>query len=313
MALDTEEARRERYKEIIQSFTLLDDVFMTAVFQDSLPCVDLVLQIILDRPNLHATHIVTQDTMKNLHGHDVRLDIHAFADGQEFNIEIQRAAVGAARRRARYNSSIIDAAALSAGEDYERLPETYVIFITETDVLGRDLPIYHVQRTIRETQETFDDGSHIIYVNSSVMDDTPLGRLMHDFRCKRVEEMHYDVLKERAERFKDEAKGVVKMSSNPLWDEFVRAYDEEMRDKVSEKVRKEVSAAVRKEVSAEVRKEVSAEVRKEVSAEVRKEVSEKERVFSIKKIMEKFRVSAESAMDTLAIPESEWARYKAML
>lgn len=71
------------------------------------------------------------------------------------------------------------------------------------------------------------------------------------------------------------------MSSNPLWDEFVRAYDEEMRDKVSEKVRKEVS--------------------------------EKERVFSIKKIMEKFRVSAESAMDTLAIPESEWARYKAML
>ena len=146
-----------------------------------------------------------------------------------------------------------------------------------------------MQRTIRETQETFDDGSHIIYVNSSVMDDTPLGRLMHDFRCKRVEEMHYDVLKERAERFKDEAKGVVKMSSNPLWDEFVRAYDEEMRDKVSEKVRKEVSA------------------------EVRKEVSEKERVFSIKKIMEKFRVSAESAMDTLAIPESEWARYKAML
>lgn len=129
------------------------------------------------------------------------------------------------------------------------------------------------------------------------MDDTPLGRLMHDFRCKRVEEMHYDVLKERAERFKDEAKGVVNMSSNPLWDEFVRAYDEEMRDKVSEKVRKEVSE----------------KVRKEVSAEVRKEVSEKERVFSIKKIMEKFRVSAESAMDTLAIPESEWAHYKAML
>jgi len=88
MALDTEETRRERYKEIIQSFTLLDDVFMTAVFQDSLPCVDLVLQIILDRPNLHATHVVTQDTMKNLHEHDVRLDIHAFADGQEFNSTI---------------------------------------------------------------------------------------------------------------------------------------------------------------------------------------------------------------------------------
>lgn len=281
MAMRTSEAVRKKFEDAVASFCLLDDPFMTVVFQDSLACVDLVIQIILGNPNLHATKVVTQDTLKNLHGHSVRLDIHAIADGQEFNIEIQRAAVGAARRRARYNSSIIDAAALSAGEDYERLPETYVIFITETDVLGRELPIYHVQRTIRETQETFDDGSHIIYVNSSVMDDTPLGRLMHDFRCKRVEEMHYDVLKERAERFKDEAKGVVKMSSNPLWDEFVRAYDEEMRDKVSEKVRKEVS--------------------------------EKERVFSIKNLMKNLKLSAEKAMEALAIPESEWARYKALL
>ena len=281
MAMRTSKAVRKKFEDAVASFCLLDDPFMTVVFQDSLACVDLVIQIILGNPNLHATKVVTQDTLKNLHGHSVRLDIHAIADGQEFNIEIQRAAVGAARRRARYNSSIIDAAALSAGEDYERLPETYVIFITETDVLGRELPIYHVQRTIRETQETFDDGSHIIYVNSSVIDDTPLGRLMHDFRCKRVEEMHYDVLKERAERFKDEAKGVVKMSSNPLWDEFVRAYDEEMRDKVS--------------------------------AEVRKEVSEKERVFSIKNLMKNLKLSAEKAMEALAIPESEWARYKALL
>ena len=44
--LDTEEARRARYREIVQSLTLMDDIFMTAVFQDSLPCVDLVLQIL---------------------------------------------------------------------------------------------------------------------------------------------------------------------------------------------------------------------------------------------------------------------------
>ncbi len=44
--LDTEDVRRARYREIIQSLTLMDDVFMTAVFQDSLPCVDLVLQIL---------------------------------------------------------------------------------------------------------------------------------------------------------------------------------------------------------------------------------------------------------------------------
>ena len=52
MAPNTEEAHRALYREIVQSLTLMDDIFMTAVFQNSLPCVDLVLQIILEMPNL---------------------------------------------------------------------------------------------------------------------------------------------------------------------------------------------------------------------------------------------------------------------
>lgn len=148
MALDTEEARRALYREIVQSLTLMDDIFMTAVFQNSLPCVDLVLQIILEKPNLRATSVVTQDTLKNLHGHDVHLDIYAFADGQEFNIEIQRTKRGAEPRRARYHSSMMDANALPEGMDYKKLPEAYVIFITEADVLGKGKQLYLIGRTI---------------------------------------------------------------------------------------------------------------------------------------------------------------------
>ena len=99
MERDAQGGIRPLYWEAIQAFSLMDDVFMTAVFQDSLPCVDLVIQIILNRPDLHATRVVTQDTIKNLQGHDVRLDIHAVADGQEFNIEIQRDKKGASERR----------------------------------------------------------------------------------------------------------------------------------------------------------------------------------------------------------------------
>ena len=237
MAANTEEeARRARYQEIIQSFTLLDDVFMTAVFQDSLPCVDLVLQIILDRPNLHATSVVTQDTLKNLHGHDVRLDIHAFADGQEFNIEIQRAKKGAEPRRARYHSSIMDANALPESTDYKKLPESYVIFITETDVLGEGLPLYEIQRTIKGSHRNFDDGSHIVYVNSSIVDtNTPLGKLMHDFRCAQPEEMYYDVLAERAGAFKNTEEGVIEMSSK--WEQFVKEVSAEAMERGREKER----------------------------------------------------------------------------
>ena len=39
------------------------------------------------------------------------------------------------------------------GQDFEELPESYVIFITRDDAIGSSLPIYHIVRTIRETDE----------------------------------------------------------------------------------------------------------------------------------------------------------------
>ena len=57
---------------------------------------------------------------------------------------------------------------LDPGQEFDRLPDTYVIFITWTDTLGRGLPIYHIGRTIEETGECFRDGSYISYVNVSV-------------------------------------------------------------------------------------------------------------------------------------------------
>ena len=275
MALDTEEARRALDREIVQRLTLMDDIFMTAVFQNSLPCVDLVLQIILEKPNLRTTSVVTQDTLKNLHGHDVRLDIHAFADGQEYNIEIQRAKRGAEPRRARYHSSMMDANALPEGTDYKKLPESYVIFITETDVLGKGKPLYVIRRTIEGDGASFGDGSHIVFVNSSIVDDTPLGKLMHDFRCVQPEEMYYPILAERAGAFKNTEKGEIYMSSK--WEQFVQEISKEAMERGMERG------------------------------------AENAYLSSIRAMMEKLSVTAEKAMDVLAIPQSEWSRYKAML
>ena len=87
-------------------------------------------------------------------------------------------------------------------------PETWVIFITENDIYGAGCPLYHVERIIQELQRPFDDGAHILYVNGSNRDDTPLGRLMQDFFCERPEQMNYKELAQRADYFKAEAEGV---------------------------------------------------------------------------------------------------------
>ena len=112
---------------------------------------------------------------------------------------------------ARYHSSIIDANVLNAGDDFELLPESYVIFITENDVLGKGEPIYEISRIIKGLNDIFDDGSHIIYVNGEVQNETALGKLMHDFYCTEPDDMYYNELAERARYFKKTEGGREKM------------------------------------------------------------------------------------------------------
>ena len=71
----------------------------------------------------------------------------------------------------------MDINTLNPEQDFEELPESYVIFITRDDILGYGLPIYHIDRQIKELNEAFQDEAHIIYVNSRKQDDTELGKL----------------------------------------------------------------------------------------------------------------------------------------
>ena len=86
-----------------------------------------------------------------------------------------------------------------------------VIFITENDVLKAGLPIYHVDRTVRETGTFFNDQAHIVYVNSQIKDETALGKLMHDFFCTNSKDMNYSILAQRVRYFKEDTKGVAAM------------------------------------------------------------------------------------------------------
>ena len=201
----------QKHKEDLQrlrGFRLLDDDFMSKVFEDK-ACAEFLLQIILQRHDLKVQSVQGQYDIKNLQGRSIRLDILAVdTNNRSYNIEIQRSDRGAGAKRARYNSSLIDANITEAGDKYDALTETYVIFITENDVLKAGLPIYHVDRIIQETGEPFGAEAHIIYVNSKKQEDTELGRLMHDLHCKNAEDMHSKILADRVYELKETQKGV---------------------------------------------------------------------------------------------------------
>ena len=46
---------------------------------------------------------------------------------------------------------------LDTGKNFDKLPETYVIFVTLKDALGCGLPIAHIDRIIRENGKEFGD------------------------------------------------------------------------------------------------------------------------------------------------------------
>ena len=199
---DIEKAKAEDLK-ILDGFCLLDDFFMTVVFDQNIGATEFVLNIILGRDDLEVIEVVAQRDYKNPipGGRSIRLDIYAKdSEGKVYDIEVQNENAGADVHRARFHSSMLDTKMLK----FREIHDSYVIFITKSDYMKMGLPMYHVERTVRETGALFGDGSHIIYMNGSYKDDSdPVGKLMHDFRCTSSEDMFYRELAKPVAYFKE--------------------------------------------------------------------------------------------------------------
>ena len=193
---------------LVENFRLMDDNFMSKCLENAPECIELILQIILDKKDLKVVKSQTEYPIKSLQGRGVRFDVFARdSKGREYDIEIQRADRGAEPKRARYNSALMDANALKSGEDVGKLRDTYVIFITENDVMKRGQDVYVFDRVDRKSGLGLGDGACIVYVNGMWRGNDALGRLMHDFNCSDAEDMKLDILKRQVSRFKNSEEG----------------------------------------------------------------------------------------------------------
>ena len=277
------EQKKRRYLEKIKQLRLMDDTFFNSCFDGNIPCMEVVLRAVLGNDRLRVTEVITQQSVPNLYGRAVRFDALA-TDGESiYDVEIQRSDEGANPRRARFNSSMIDSREVSKGTLFPDLPETYVIFITEHDVWKREKPLYTVRRTFEDTEEVFNDGTHILYVNGECQSESPLGRLMHDFFCSDPNDMYSDVLAERVRFFKEDEKGVAAMCNV-----MKEIYDDGF-------------------ASGEAQGEARGEVRGEIRG------AETERIKSIKNLISSLGITAEAAMDALKIAKTDQPKYLALL
>lgn len=184
--------------ERIQNLHLMDDDFMRIFLADNKEATELVVRTIIGKDDIEVVEVVARSSVDDI-GRSVQLDILAKdSQGALYNIEIQRNKDGASPKRLRYHSSILDATALERDEDFTKLPEKYVIFITEDDYWKKGKPFYRFANMLvdDDLKLCLNDGQHYIYVNGAYVDNTPLGKLMQDFRQKNPAKMGYELLKD---------------------------------------------------------------------------------------------------------------------
>ncbi len=197
-------------EQIIDDMDLFDDDLMSMVFDGNIEATELLLKIILKRNDIIVVSVVGQREFQNpvVGGRDIRLDILAKdSTGKHYNVEVQRKPEGAHIRRARFNSSMMDSRMLKAGQEFSELQDSYMVFITQTDIFGHGIPIYTINRHFEETDDLFDDGSHIVYVNGEYKGNDEIGKLLHDFGCKESKDMYFSELAKGVKHFKEEEGG----------------------------------------------------------------------------------------------------------
>ena len=204
---------KPEYLEKLQKMCLFDGLFFRKAFDNNIPAAEKLLRTIMENDKIKVISSKTEYSITGLASHSVQLDLLAVDQNNRFfNVEVQTDGSGAPPQRARYYSGAVDTGHFAKGKDYHNLFDTYIIFITKEDVLGDGLPIYHINRTVKETQKSFNDGSNIIYVNGELANNqTALGRLVHDFSCLYSKDIYDETLKKCVKHYKETEEGIQTM------------------------------------------------------------------------------------------------------
>ena len=123
-------------RKTLKELTIKDNFMFSAVMCDEMNCkafLEMVLQIPIDRVEVSKEKsIIYHPEYKG-----VRLDVYAKDEkNTHYDIEMQAIKQTSIGKRARYYHSQIDMELLFSGEEYDKLPDSYVIFVCDFDPFG---------------------------------------------------------------------------------------------------------------------------------------------------------------------------------
>jgi predicted transposase/invertase (TIGR01784 family) len=172
---------KAKIREKAKALNPIDDLMFRKMAEDKEFCQE-ILRVILHDDKLIVLEAVPQWTGTNLQGRSVILDAKCLkGDDTQVNIEIQKADDDNHQKRVRYNGAILTTNTADPGIKFDKVPNVCVVFISKFDIFEGNLPLYHVDRVVRETQKTVDNGFEEIYVNTKIKDNSEVSELMEVF------------------------------------------------------------------------------------------------------------------------------------
>ena len=199
--------------EFVQSLTMLDDKFFSITMKHRDSCQE-VLRVLTGKKDLIVEEVTPQRVLRGASSHSVTLDVLASdSSGKVYDIEVQTTKESGYIRRMRYYAAMIDSSYLDPGEEYEKLPELYLITLTPMDFLRGNRLRYEVQRSVSELDCDVDNGIHEIYINAAVKDDSELSELMQFLASIELGHAKFPALSKRIQQYKTEEKGVTEVST----------------------------------------------------------------------------------------------------
>ena len=125
----------------LQDLTIKDAFMFAAVMSNAEQCRHL-LELVLEMKILEVNVVAEKTISYHPEYHGVRLDVMAEEAAQ------------------------MDMDALLAGESYDKLPDTYVIFICDFAPFDSRLYRYNIRNVVRETNELLKDGNQTIILST---------------------------------------------------------------------------------------------------------------------------------------------------
>ena len=157
------------YLKAFEDLTFTDDFIFHKVMTENEHICKKVVELCIGRK---VNRIRYKDGQKSLKlspdGHGIRLDVYLEDDLQTlYDIEMQTSYHKFIGKRTRYYDSVMTINSLEAGEQYEDLPNSYIIFICLYDPFGQGRAVYEfTKRDKTDPALELDDGSTCILINA---------------------------------------------------------------------------------------------------------------------------------------------------